>query len=57
MFQTVTGSLIILFGVVAIIAAFALFVTALLRWIWGTEQEVVRWSASIQQATPLRRAA
>jgi hypothetical protein len=51
MFATLTGSLIILFGMLGIIFAFALILTALLRWIFGTEDDVVAWSA---MAAPTR---
>jgi hypothetical protein len=51
MFATLTGSLIILFGMLGIIVAFALILTALLRWIFGTEDDVVAWSA---MAAPTR---
>ena len=58
MFQTVTGSLIILFAMLAIIIAFALFATALLRWIGGREQEIVTSRPTAEpSATPFRRAA
>lgn len=40
MFQTLTGSLIILFAMLAIIFAFALFMTAVLRWIFLTDVEL-----------------
>ena len=40
MFQTLTGSLIILFAMLAIIFAFALFMTAVLRWIFFTDVEL-----------------
>jgi hypothetical protein len=39
MFQTLTGSLIILFAMLAIIFAFALFMMAVLRWIFLTDVE------------------
>jgi hypothetical protein len=39
MFQTLTGSLIIFVCMFAIFFAFALFVTALLRWIFLTDEE------------------
>jgi hypothetical protein len=45
MFQTLTGSLLILLAVLGIIFIFALFMTALLRWIFGTEDDAVAWSA------------
>ena len=51
MFATLTGSLIILFGMLGIIFAFALVLTALLRWIFGTENDAVAWSA---MAAPTR---
>jgi hypothetical protein len=51
MFQTLTGSLLILLVMLGIIFVFALFMTALLRWIFGTEDDAVAWSAI---ATPAR---
>ena len=39
MFQTLTGSLIILLCILGIILVFALFVTASLRWIFLTDVE------------------
>lgn len=59
MFQTLTGSLIILLAILGIIFILALFTTALLRWIFGTEDEAVPWSAMAApaQSSSLRRAA
>jgi hypothetical protein len=59
MFQTLTGSLIILLCIVTIIFAFAFFMTALLRWIFGTQDEAVAWSAMAAptRIATLRRAA
>jgi hypothetical protein len=37
MFHDWTGSLAILLVIVTIVAAFAIFVTALATWIWGKE--------------------
>jgi hypothetical protein len=39
MFQTLTGSLVILFAMVGIIVVFALFMTAVLRWLFLTDVE------------------
>jgi hypothetical protein len=59
MFQTLTGSLIILFAMVAIVFAFAVLITAVLRWIFGRDDETVAWSAMAAPAriASLRRAA
>jgi len=59
MFQTLTGSLLILLAVLGIIFIFALFMTALLRWIFGTEDDAVAWSAMAEPAriSSLQRAA
>lgn len=59
MFQTLTGSLIIFLAMLGIIFVFALFMTALLRWIFGKEGTVVAWSAKAAPAriASLRRAA
>ncbi|HEU4504929.1 MAG TPA: hypothetical protein VFR79_08865 [Nitrospira sp.] len=59
MFQTLTGSLIILLAILGIIFILALFMTALLRWIFGTADDAVAWSAMATpaQISSLRRAA
>ncbi len=59
MFQTLTGSLIILLAILGIIFTLALSMTALLRWIFGTEDDAVAWSAMAApaQISSLRRAA
>ena len=51
MFHTLTGSLIILLCMLAIIFAFAIVITVLLKWILGREEEAVAWSA---MAAPTR---
>lgn len=59
MFNTVIGSLIILFSILAIIAALALFLTALLRWIFLTEEEAAETTTVYEPSPdyPLRKAA
>jgi hypothetical protein len=59
MFNTLTGSLIILFSILAIIAALALFLTALLRWIFLTDEEAAETTTVYEPSTdyPLRKAA
>lgn len=59
MFNTVTGSLIILFSILAIIAALALFLTALLRWIFLTDEEAAETTTVYEPSPdyPLRKAA
>jgi type IV secretory pathway VirB2 component (pilin) len=39
MFQTLTGSLVVLFAVVGIIFVFALFMTGVLRWLFLTDAD------------------
>jgi|GEM_PF-458326 hypothetical protein len=59
MFSTVTGSLIILFSILAIIAVLALFLTALLRWMFLTEEEAAETTTVYEPSTDyaLRKAA
>jgi hypothetical protein len=59
MFNTVTGSLIILFSILAIIAALALFLTALLSWMFLTEEEAAETTTVYEPSPdyPLRKAA
>jgi hypothetical protein len=59
MFNTLTGSLIILFSILAIIAALALFLTALLRWIFLTDEEAAETTTVYEPSPdyPLRKAA
>ncbi|HET9606220.1 MAG TPA: hypothetical protein VFO87_04170 [Nitrospira sp.] len=59
MFNTVTGSLIILFSILAIITALALFLTALLSWMFLTEEEAAETTTVYEPSTdyPLRKAA
>ena len=59
MFNTVTGSLIILFSILVIIAALALFLTALLRWMFLTEEEAAETTTVYEPSPdyPLRKAA
>jgi hypothetical protein len=57
MFQTLTGSLIILFCIVAILIGFAVFLTALLRWIFGKDRDVVAIPEMPSKPYSLRRAA
>jgi hypothetical protein len=59
MFNTVTGSLIVLFSILAIIAALALFLTALLRWMFLTEEEAAETTTVYEPSPdyPLRKAA
>ena len=59
MFNTVTGSLIILFSILAIIAALALFLTALLGWMFLTEEEAAETTTVYEPSPdyPLRKAA
>jgi hypothetical protein len=59
MFQTLTGSLIILFAMLAIIFAFALFMTAVLRWIFFTDVELAETTTVHEPTTvySIRKAA
>ena len=59
MFDTVTGSFIILSCILAILVAFALFLTALLRWMFLTDEEAAETTTVYDPATayPLRKAA
>jgi len=59
MFDTVLGSLIILFCVLAIIVACAIFLTALLRWMFLTDEEAAETTTVYEASTvyPLRKAA
>jgi hypothetical protein len=59
MFATLTGSLIILLSMLGIIFAFALLMTALLRWMFGTKDDAVAGPAVTAPAriSSLRRAA
>ena len=59
MFNTVTGSLIILFSILVIIGALALFLTALLSWLFLTEEEAAETTTVYEPSTdyPLRKAA
>ena len=59
MFNTVTGSLIILFSILTIIAVLALFLTALLRWMFLTDEEAAETTTVYQPSLdyPLRKAA
>ena len=59
MFNTVTGSLIILFSILTIIAVLALFLTALLRWMFLTDEEAAETTTVYQPSMdyPLRKAA
>ena len=59
MFDTVTGSLIILSCILAILVAFALFMTALLRWMFLTDEEAAETTTVYEPSTvyPLRKAA
>ena len=59
MFQTLTGSLLILLGVLAIIFAFALVLTAWLRWMFREQDEAITWSTAAEprRMPPLPRAA
>ena len=59
MFQTLTGSLIILFAMLAIIFAFALFMTAVLRWIFLTDVELAETTTVREPTTvySIRKAA
>jgi hypothetical protein len=59
MFNTVTGSLIILFSILTIIAVLALFLTALLSWIFLTDEEAAETTTVYQPSMdyPLRKAA
>ena len=59
MFQTLTGSLIILMCILGIIFVFALFVTAWLRWIFLTDEEAAETTTVYEPSTvyPLRKAA
>ena len=59
MFDTVTGSLIILSCILAIMVAFALFLTALLREMFLTEEEAAETTTVYEPSTdyPLGKAA
>ena len=59
MFHTLTGSLIILLSMLGIIFVFAIFMTVLLRWIFGRDEEAVAWSAMVAPAriATMRRSA
>ena len=59
MFDTVVGSLIILFCILTIIVAGALFLTALLRWLFLTDEEAAETTTVYEPSTdyPLRKAA
>ena len=59
MFNTVIGSLIILFSILAIITALALFLTALLSWMFLTEEEAAETTTVYEPSAdyPLRKAA
>ena len=59
MFNTVTGSLIILFSILVIIGALALFLTALLSWMFLTEEEAAETTTVYEPSAdyPLRKAA
>lgn len=59
MFQTVTGSLIILMVIGLIIFLFAVFIATVANWIWRTADERVPVSVNRERATasPLRKAA
>ena len=58
MFQTLPGSLIILLCILAIIFAFAVLVTALLRWMFLTDEEAAD-TTTVYEPTgyPYRKAA
>ncbi|HTL61546.1 MAG TPA: hypothetical protein VL261_07865 [Nitrospira sp.] len=59
MFDTLTGSLIIVCGMLGIIAVFALCMTGLLRWLFLTDVEMAETTSVYDPATayPSRRAA
>jgi len=59
MFDTLLGSLIILSCILAILVAFALFMTALLRWMFLTDEEAAETTTVYEPSTayPLRKAA
>ena len=59
MFDTLLGSLILLFCILAIIVVCALFLTALLRWIFLTDEEAADTTTVYEPSTdyPLRKAA
>jgi type IV secretory pathway VirB2 component (pilin) len=59
MFQTLTGSLAILFAVVGIIFVFALFMTAVLRWLFLTDVEMAETTTVFEASSEyhLRKAA
>ena len=59
MFQTLTGSLIILLGILGMIFVLALLVTALLRWIFLTDVEAAETTNVYEPPTvyPFRKAA
>ena len=59
MFDTVVGSVIILFCILTIIVACALFLTALLRWMFLTDEEAAETTTVYEPSTdyPLRKAA
>ena len=59
MFQTLTGSLIIILCMLGIIVVFALFTAALLRWLFLTDVEAAE-TTTVYEPTrvhPFRRAA
>lgn len=59
MFDTVLGSLILLTGILAIIVALAVFLMALLRWMYLTDEEAAETTTVYEPSTvyPLRKAA
>jgi hypothetical protein len=59
MFDTATGSLILVLCILAIIVVCALFMTALLRWIFLTDEEAAETTTVYEPSTdyPLRKAA
>lgn len=59
MFHTLTGSLIIFLSMLGIIFVFAIFMTVLLRRIFGREEDAVVWSAMVAptRIATMRRAA
>jgi hypothetical protein len=59
MFHTLTGSFIIFLCMFVIVFAFALFMTALLRWIFLTDEEASETTAFSEPSTayPYRKAA
>ena len=59
MFDTVLGSVILLMAMLVIMFAFALFVTAWLRWMFLTDEELAETATVHEPSTayPLRKAA